>query len=84
MKRALRILAVMVLLGAAGWWAAAGANRSWTKNKEAIKTPDPVTGLERVEWKNTFVPGFDFMAAAVVAAGFFAGASFIFRNKKTL
>jgi len=82
MRRTLRAIALAVLVVAAGVWLFTGANRSWTRNNEEIKTVDPVTGLDRIEWKGTFVPGVDFLGAAAGMAMILAGGSFIFRDKK--
>ena len=82
MKKALRILAVMVLLAALVFWAAKGANRGWTVNNIAHETTDPVTGLTGVAYEKGFIPGWDFLAAAALAAGVMAGASFLFRSAK--
>ena len=82
MKKALRILAVIILLAALGFWAAKGANRGWTINNIAHETMDPVTGLAGVTFEKGFIPGWDFLAAAALAAGVMAGASFLFRKKK--
>ena len=48
MKKALRILAVIILLAAVGLWAAKGANPGWTINNIPHETMDPVTGLSGV------------------------------------
>jgi len=69
MKKVLRIIAVLLVVGAVTFWAAAGANRGWTKTQVPEKVADPVTGLEGVRWQNQFVPGVDFLAAAVLGAG---------------
>jgi hypothetical protein len=82
MKKSLRIFAAILLLGAVGFWAAAGAHRGWTKTSVPRKTLDDVTGIEGVTYEKKFVPGVDFLAAAGIVAGIFAGASFIFRNKR--
>jgi hypothetical protein len=81
-KKTLRILALIVLLAALGFWAAKGANRGWTINNIAHETMDPVTGLAGVTFEKGFIPGWDFLAAAALAAGVMAGASFLFRKKK--
>ena len=78
----MRILAVLVLLAALAFWAAAGAHRGWTVNNIARETPDPVTGLTGVTYEKGFIPGWDFLAAASLAAGVMAGSSFLFRGKK--
>ena len=82
MKKALRILAIVVIVAAAVWWLAMGANRGWTKTSVPKKTLDPVTGIEGISYESRFVPGVDFLAAAALGAAFLAGASFIFRNNQ--
>ncbi len=83
MKKALRILALLVLLAALVFWAAKGANRGWTINNIAHETTDPVTGLAGVAYEKGFIPGWDFLAAAALAAGVMAGASFLFRSARS-
>jgi hypothetical protein len=83
MKNGLRVLAAILLLGAFGFWAATGASRGWTKTSVPKKTLDEVTGIEGVTYEKKFVPGLDFLAAAVFVAGILAVPSFLFRNKKT-
>ena len=82
MKKALRILAVIILLAAVGFWAAKGGDRGWTINNIRHDTMDPVTGLSGVTWERVFIPGCDFLAAAALVAGVMAAASFLFRSKK--
>ncbi len=81
MKRTLRIGALIIAVAAAGFWLAAGANRGWTKNRVEKKTVDEVTGIEGIHYEQKFVPGVDFLGAAVLGAGFLAGCSFLARNK---
>ena len=69
MKKTLRIIAVVLLLGAVVFWAVTGANRGWTKTRVPQKVADPVTGLEGVQWQEKFVPGVDFLAAAALGTG---------------
>jgi len=77
----LRILAAVILLVAAAWWAIAGANRSWTRTNEPIYSVDAITGLERTDWKSTFVPGVDFLGAAMAGSALLVLASFLFRKQ---
>jgi hypothetical protein len=81
MKRILRIIALILIVGALAVWAATGANRGWTKNKVPIKTVDEVTGLEGIQWQDKFVPGVDLLAASTLGAGVLVGISFLFRTK---
>jgi hypothetical protein len=80
-KKNLRLLAATLLLAAFGYWAAAGANRGWTKNSVPKRTLDEVTGIEGVTYEKKFVPGVDFLGAAAGVAGVVALASLFFRNK---
>lgn len=82
MRKALRIFAVILLLAAAVYWAAAGANRGWTVTNVPKKIPDPVTGLEGTFFESGFIPGIDFLGAAFLAFGILTGASFLFDKKK--
>jgi hypothetical protein len=76
MKRTLRIIAAILVVGAIAFWAAAGANRGWTKTRVPKKVMDEVTGLEGIQWQDQFVPGVDFLGAAMLGAGVLAGISF--------
>ena len=76
MKRTFRIIAAVLVIGAIAFWVAAGANRSWTKTRVPKKVVDEVTGLEGIQWQDKFVPGVDFLGAALLGAGFLAGVSF--------
>ena len=80
-KIILRIVAVAVILVTVVYWAAAGANRGWTKTSVPVKTLDDVTGIEGVTYHQKFVPGLDFLAVAVGLGILVAGASFLFRTK---
>jgi hypothetical protein len=80
MKRALQILAVVLLLGTAGTWLATGSNRGWTKTSVAVKTLDTVTGIEGITYQKKFLPGVDFLGAGAIVALVTAGASLLFRK----
>ena len=81
MKKVLRIIAVILVVAATGFWLATGANRGWTKNKVEKRTLDEVTGIEGIAYEKKFVPGLDFLVEAAVGAGILTGASFFFQNK---
>ena len=82
MKRTVRILALAIPLIAASFWLAAGADRGWTKTSVPVKTLDVVTGLEGIEYHKCFIPGLDFLGAALLGAGVLAGGSLFLRDKK--
>jgi hypothetical protein len=81
-KTILRVLALILLVGAIGFWAASGANRGWTKTSVPVKTLDDVTGIEGVTYHKKFVPGVDFLAAAGAGAMVLVAVSFLFRTKQ--
>ena len=81
MKRTLRMIAAVLLVGSIAFWAATGANRGWTKTKVPEKTVDETTGLEGIQWQEKFVPGVDFLGVALLAAGILTGISFLSRAK---
>jgi len=76
MERTLRIIAGVLIVGSIAFWAATGANHGWTKTHVPKKTVDETTGLEGIQWQEKFVPGVDFLGAALLGAGFLAGVSF--------
>lgn len=82
MKKALQLLAMLVVLAAAVTWLATGANRGWTKTSVPVKTLDEVTGIEGITYQKKFQPGVDFLGAAFIGATVIAGASFLFRKPK--
>jgi hypothetical protein len=81
MRRTLQTLAAVLVLLAGGLWLAAGGHRGWTQTSVPVKTVDEVTGLEGIAYQPRFVPGVDFLGAAMLGAGALAGASLLFRNK---
>jgi len=83
MSNILRIIALVLALAAAGTWLATGANRGWTKTSVPVKTVDEITGIEAVNYERRFVPGLEFLGAALLGASLLAGASFLFRDKPT-
>jgi hypothetical protein len=82
MKKTLRIIAVVLVVGAITFWAATGANQGWTKTRVPQKVADPVTGLEGVQWQDKFIPGVDFLAVAALGAGIL-GVISLFVGKKS-
>ena len=83
MKRSFQILALLLLLGTAGTWLIAGANRGWTKTSVAVKTLDQVTGIEGISYQKKFLPGVDFLGAGLLASFLLGGISLFFRKHST-
>lgn len=82
MKRAIQIAAAVLAVATVGLWFAKGANPGWTKNQEQVKTIDPITEIEQVEWRKTFIPGLEVLGGGLVASGALAGIS-LFLSRKT-
>ena len=83
MAKTLRILALLLALAAAGTWLATGGNRGWTKTSVPVKTIDEITGIEAVKYEQRFLPGLEFLGAALLGASLLAGASFLFHKQTT-
>lgn len=79
-RRLIRITALLALVAALIAWVAAGANRGWTKTSVPVQRTDEVTGLTVDDYQKRFVPGVDFLVAAVLGAGVLAASSFLFRK----
>jgi hypothetical protein len=79
----LRILAAALLLAALALWLATGANRGWTKTSVPVPRTDEVTGITVDDYQKRFVPGVDFLGAALLGSGILAGASFLVRRSQT-
>jgi hypothetical protein len=62
-------------------WLFGGPNRGWTKTSIAREISDPVTGLTQVVWEKTFLPGLDFLAAALGLAAVLFALSWVCRGK---
>jgi hypothetical protein len=81
MKRALLIAAVVLAVLTASFWAAKGAHVGWTQNKQQVKTIDPITEIEQIEWQEKFLPGLDFLGIGLGLAGALLVGSFFCRNQ---
>jgi hypothetical protein len=81
-KTVFRIAAALLFLAALVVWVAAGANRGWTKTSVPVKRTDEVTGITVDDYQKRFVPGIDFLGAALSASGILAGASLLIRSRQ--
>ncbi|MCR6656167.1 MAG: hypothetical protein NVV63_10205 [Opitutus sp.] len=78
-RRALRWLALVVLVAAVGFWGARGAHRGWSQNRVPVQEVDEITGIDYVRYEDRFVPGVDFLGGGVAASLILFGLSFVFR-----
>ncbi len=69
MRTALKMAALGVALVGVVFWLFGGPNLGWTKTSVPVAMKDPVTELDYVEWQQNFVPGVDFLGAALGLAG---------------
>ena len=53
MKRVFRLMALVFVLAAVGFWLATGANRGWTKTSVPKRIFDEVTGLDGVVYEKS-------------------------------
>lgn len=81
MKSVLRILAIALAVTTVGLWLAKGANPGFTKDRIQVKTVDPVTEIEQVEWREVFIPGVEFLGGGMIVAGVLLGGSFFIRKQ---
>lgn len=82
MNRTARWIALALASVALLWWLGAGANPGWTKTSVPRKTVDEVTGIEAIEYEQRFVPGLDFVGAALVVAAVLAGSTLLLTQKR--
>jgi hypothetical protein len=78
--KALRILAIILVVGFSGTWFALGANTGWTKTSVAVTEVDEITGIESQTWEDQFVPGLEFLGAGLIGAAVLGGVSLLFRK----
>ncbi len=77
----LRLASPVLLLAAILVWLATGANRGWTKTSVPAKRTDEVTGLSVDEYHKQFVPGVDFLGAALLFCLSLTAVSFFLPRK---
>jgi TRAP-type C4-dicarboxylate transport system permease small subunit len=83
-RRILRITAAILILSALGVWLALGANRGWTRTSVPVKRMDEVTGITVDDYRKGFVPGLDFIGAALLGSAVLTAGSFLFRKPRPL
>ena len=75
------MLALTMLFASLLSWAILGANTGWTKTSVTRMKLDPITEIEFPVVEERFVPGIDFVVAAMAAAALIYGLSFVFGRK---
>ncbi len=81
MRIAIRLTALAGAVVVLAVWFFGGPNLGWTKTSVPVPFTDMVTDQQGVRWEKRFLPGVDFLAAGLLAAGLLAGSSFLFRKK---
>ncbi len=81
MRTTLRVLSLVIAVGAVAWWLSAGSNRGWTKNSSVVKVLDEVTGIEQISYEKKLIPGIEFLGGALLGSGILAAASLFFRKQ---
>lgn len=79
MRLGLRILGLIILLGATGFWLAKGANRGWSKHSVAIEKTDEITGIPYREYEPRYVPGIEVAAGGGILGLVLIGLSLLRR-----
>jgi len=77
LKRSLWTLALALAGVASLSWLVLGAHRGWTRTSVPVKIVDEITGIQGIEYRKRFVPGVDFLGAALLGAGILAGLSML-------
>ena len=84
MRTGLRLAALFVSLVTLVLWLFGGPNTGFTKTSVMVKTVDPVTDQEIINWEKRFLPGVEFLGGGLLAGAILFGASFLFRGKPVL
>ena len=81
MRTKLRLLGLAIGFGGFVFWFFGGPHFGWTKTTVEIWKVDPITEIQFPEIQKRFVPGMDFLAVCVIAAGALSALSFCVRRK---
>ncbi len=84
MRTVLRLAALFVTLVTVVVWLFGGPNMGWTKTSVMVKTIDPITEQEQIQWEKRFLPGVEFLGGGILAGAVLFGVSFLFRKKQPL
>ncbi len=81
MRAILHVLAASLLIAALAWWWQTGSNKGWTKTSVQIWKYDEITEISYPETVKRFVPGVEFLAAAMVGSALLSGTGFLLRKR---
>ncbi len=81
MRTSLRLAALAVIVMSTALWFFAGPNLGWTKTSVPRLEKDEVTNQDDTKWEKRFVPGIDFLGAAVFASGALLAGACLCRKK---
>ena len=77
----LRILAIVIMFSALGFWVWTGMHIGFSKDRVAIERVDPITEIEYVEYEERFVMGIEYLGAALAVSLLLFGASYLIPKK---
>ena len=78
----LRNFGALFALGIFSYWAAAGWNTGFTKDKIEIRKTDEITGIEFIEYQDHFLPGIEFLTIGTGLGLALIGVTFFRRKSK--
>jgi len=81
MKTILRLAALFIALVTLVLWLFGGPNMGFTKTSRQVKTIDPVTEQEIINWEKCFLPGVEFLGGGLLTGVLLFGTSFFFGRK---
>jgi hypothetical protein len=80
-RRALQLFAMVLALGASLFWLVGGARWGWSQTRVPVTFEDEVTGLQGIRYRESFVPGVDFLGGAWLGAGLLVAISAVCRRR---
>jgi hypothetical protein len=81
MRKAARILSLLILLTTVLSWLFRGAHTGWSQSYTTRMEIDPITEIEYPVKTEEFVPGVDFLGLSILVSLGFFGLSFLLRRK---
>jgi hypothetical protein len=82
LRHGLRVLGAVLILTAFVVWFKAGAHTGFTKNRVEVFKVDPITQIEYTDYKESFVMGVEYLAAASLTGLGLIASGFIFARKQ--